>query len=523
MTTLTHLGDRHLRPDPSGALASAENARKGSVRVIVAPSMASVRAGQHASWMLINQLVRQDRLVECISIYLPDTPLLDQVLPFGHAPTLSGALVQWAQEVAADRVRLVLNDSDVGPVDVEIHLGNVEVQLPAVRHVSIFGEGWNAYAGPPRSAPQHIPSDSNPLGPYFAACLGAGETFKHLRQINPGRGTFIDRLAYSLFDLRTYSSWSQLPIAPLPGEIQIPNPYLIGGGAVGQAFALAIGSIPGIRGHLTVVDPQSLDDITNLNRYSLARLDDFFNQRSKTEIVATYLRSRGVSVHPAQMKWEDFLRRVSVGDQLPELAQMEQRYRFPLILSCVDDTDGNHARHAIQNVWPRTLIGASTHGDGLRASVSEYQSNSGRMCLKCHNPIRDSRKELESLVARLRDMPADERAIWTSEHGLSAQEVEEALSDPGCTSVGMRHLSDYVSRPGDPQFSVGFTSIAAGIILAAQLLKLSIGQVVFPADQTSHFFYFLNPGARSFPQGPNPTCNCQTQGKERYRTFWGDL
>jgi hypothetical protein len=95
--------------------------------------------------------------------------------------------------------------------------------------------------------------------------------FKHLRQINPDRGAFVDRLAYSLLDLQTRPAWGDLPAAALPADIPIGQPYLVGAGAVGQAFALALGSVPGVRGHVTAIDPESLDDITNLNRYPLAR------------------------------------------------------------------------------------------------------------------------------------------------------------------------------------------------------------------------------------------------------------
>ena len=111
--------------------------------------------------------------------------------------------------------------------------------------------------------------------------------------------------------------------------------------------------------------------------------------------------------------------------------------------------------------------------------------------------------------------------MWTSARGLSFDEVEGALNDSSCASVGIQQLADYVNRPGDPQFSVGFTSMATGIILAAQLVKMSIGIAPFSADRgCSNFFYFLHPGSRWFAQGANPNCNGQAEGRHRHIRLW---
>jgi len=515
------LGDRHLRPDPSGALRPIDQARKGLVRVTVPAPIASTIAGQHMIWTLTNQLVRQDRLVESIALSVPETRLLDGVVPYAKPGSLGESLLAWAKEAVGDRVRVELDIAADKRADVEITVGNEGARFAADRRLSIFADGWNIYAGPLGSAPSVIPRDNNPLGPAFAGCLAAAEVFKHLRGINPERGSFVDQLAYSLLDLQTRSGWEDLPSAELPETLSIGQPYLVGAGAVGQAFALALGSVPGVRGHVTAIDPEALDDITNLNRYPLARIVDFNDDRSKAEIVAQYLRSRGLTAHHVMKKWEEFLLRVDRGDQLPELASDEAIFRFDTILSCVDDTDGNFARHAIQNVWPRTLMGGSTHATGLRSSVSIYDVRSPWMCLKCHNRLRDPRKELVALVDELRRLSQVQRAAWTSARGMSADEVEEALSNPGCASVGIQQLADYVNWPGDPQLSVGFTSMAAGIILAAQLIKMSIGIASFPTDRgCSNFFYFLHPSSRWFVQGANPNCNCQTEGRSRHLRLW---
>lgn len=522
MSAEVSLGDRHLIPDASGALLPVEGDRAGTVRVVAPLEVARTYSGQHMLWMLFNLLIRQDRLVNRVVAEVPEVPLLDGVAPIGTAENLPLTLMRLAEMVVGSHVRVDVLKSDTSPADVEILVANAPSSTAAGHRFCMYGSGWNAYVGQPGSAPNLESASRNPLGPYFSACLAAGEVFKKLRQFRPGRGQFIGNLAFSLTDLNAYPAWADMPGEELPLNIAIGEPYLVGAGAVGQAFALALGATPGVQGHVTVIDPQDLDDITNLNRYPLAQHNDFERRRPKVEIVADYLRSRGLGVHAEKAMWQDYLRRTNRTAQRTDLAAREASYRYETVLSCVDDTDGNSARHAIQNVWPRTLIGASTHGDGLRTTVSLYDVLSGGMCLKCYNPLRDSRQELQRLVSQLQSMLPDERATWIQERNLDIKEIEVALSDPGCASVGMKQLADYVDRPGSPNFSVGFTSVAAGVILAAQFIKLAIKKSAFPPEVgCSHFFYFLNPGNRWIHQAANSSCDCGSTGKEFYKRTWG--
>lgn len=524
MITMTDLGDRHVRSDPSGSLVDATESNSGTVFVAVEPRLASTRAGQHALFMALNLLVRQDRLVTRVVVNAPDELLHDRIWPFaGVKPTSIFAMVKaCGLQIVGPRIPVEMSSGDHADAAVVVTIGNAPVPVRDVHTICIFGDGWKAYAGPSGSAPTHVPASDNPLGPYFAACLATGEVFKFFRRVRPGRGAFIERLAVSLFDLSVCESWEMLPADKSVGGLRLQNPYLVGAGAVGQAAALTVGAFANLSGHLTVIDPESLDDLTNLNRYALADLEDLVANRPKADVVETYLTSRGLSVHSASLEWQEFMKRIDRSGQRPELVQLEGRGRYRLILSCVDDTDGNIARHAIQNVWPETLIGASTHGDGLRASVSVYNMQADQMCLKCRNPLRDPRKALAAFVENLRTLSEDERRSKVSAIGLSADEVEKALSEPTCSSVGLKQLADYVERAGPPNFSVGFTSVAAGIMLAAHLIRYSLDgiDVLRHTAGGSAFFYFLRPGLRRIYQGRNPSCDCVTHGRVIYRSQW---
>ena len=74
-------------------------------------------------------------------------------------------------------------------------------------------------------------ADGNTLGCYFAACIAAGEVFKRLCGLQPGKGRFIESLTLSLWDFHSYTEWSLAPDGPHLDALGLPPFYLIGAGA----------------------------------------------------------------------------------------------------------------------------------------------------------------------------------------------------------------------------------------------------------------------------------------------------
>lgn len=512
---MPELADRHLRPDAEGHLAAPEDARPGVVRVAADPYYASTAAGQHLLWMLVNLLVRQDgRLVQRLVLDIPDVLALPECLPYGNGETLAEALRNMAVSIEGHSVLIALGASNVS-ADIHIIVGAAH-DKPAAHGKTFYayGDGWHAYLGTCIGSYSSAVQSDSPLGPYFAACLAVGEVFKDRRGFRAGYGRFISTIAVSLLQRSSYKAWDELPDLHLhpPTNVVLAPLYLAGAGAVGQAVVLCLGMSPGVTGHMTVIDPQSLDDVTNLNRYILASKLGL----SKAGIAASFAKSHGFTTDQYIGTWESFIDRFDRSNQKPELVPLEQYRKYEQVVSCVDDSDGNVARHAIQNVWPKIIFGGSTHGTGLRCTVSKYDMTGDQMCLKCDNPLRDAKTKLIEIKSLARKMSVQERQQWATDRGLEAHALEEFLTDPSCATVGLAQLSEYVDRPGNPNFSVGFTSVAAGILLARSLLLHSEPVT----DPCSAFFYFLNPGARLAERSRNPTCDCNHRGKEIFKRTW---
>jgi hypothetical protein len=90
------------------------------------------------------------------------------------------------------------------------------------------------------------------------------------------------------------------------------------------------------------------------------------------------------------------------------------------------------------------------------------------------------------------------------QQGVSTGEVRKSLESPRCGSVGERAIS--ILRPNDEEaaFAVGFVSVMAGNMLAAEFVKdhFSIANVLSEEKQRA-VFQFLNPRAASIPRTAN--------------------
>lgn len=91
----------------------------------------------------------------------------------------------------------------------------------------------------------------------------------------------------------------------------------------------------------------------------------------------------------------------------------------------------------------------------------------------------------------LRAMSAEDLASFLEERDLDTREVEAYLNDPQCGQLGRAALLNFAAFPA-PEFSVGFVSLGAGVLLAANVFRtlLSPGKTVHSSAMTT--FNFLN-------------------------------
>jgi molybdopterin/thiamine biosynthesis adenylyltransferase len=507
------LGNRHLRPSPELADLGTILVPK-RVRITADHQYASSTAGQHTLWMLANLLARQFGIIGALELRVPEVPLCPGVAFFGSAPTLSTTLTHTIALIAGGTVSVA--STDPAAPDAEVIVGPVP---PDDTHshfrVAILGSGWRMFVGRPRNTPTELPRSALPFGPYLAACYAAGEVFKHLRGLKPGKGQYANNLLISLWDCLIADTWAQLSIGDESCAVTLPSAYLVGVGAVGQAVVAAMAATPALQTHLTLVEHEVVDE-PNLNRYVLASQSSI--GLPKADVAAAALARPGLTSHTYRCPWPaaagDFRERER---QRGDLRREEERYRYGIILSCVDK---NPARHAIQQFYPRLILGGSTLD--LHASVVLYDMKSDYECLKCNNPLPEKQKSLEDLEQELRDLAPEERARVVTNNGLDLAAIEAHLAQPRCGSLGEQEIQKFGAPT--PDWSVGFVSVAAGVTLAAQHVKMSFGAgQAFPLERgNSVDLYFLHPSVRLTAHRRSPICDCATGGRDQFRRSWPD-
>lgn len=508
---LDRLADRHLRQDPHGALAPAERLVAGRVRVCVSASEATTWAGQHAAWLLVNLLSRQFRVISSIELHVPTVRLLDGVAAFDSRDTLDATLRACVLSVAGEHIRVVSEQADA-PTQVQLVVGGEAVQGGGVS-VYLQGRGWRAYVGDRPMQPGVIGPDS-PLtfGPYLAACVAAGEVFKRLRGLVPGKGEFVSSFYASAWSMRSAPAWDQLQDGPSSLDLpELGHVYIPGAGAVGQAAALTIGSSR-LAVSVTTVDHDPLD-LTNNNRYCLARKADA--DASKPQLVANFLKAAGILCNPRDEKWQEYVAACGANAIAPEVSAQERRFMYPTILSSVDK---NSVRHALQQLLPRLIIGGST--EGLVAKAIAYDLSAGTRCLKCFNPIEGAEEVLQPRLEAARAASDAERQELCVQLGIKREALESILAGPKCGELPAADLERFAAGP--PQMSAGFVSVAAGVLQVAQWVRVQLLGTAALIDGESVFLTFARPALRVRHLAPQSSCQCANDLRDRWKRLWAN-
>lgn len=334
--------------------------------------------------------------------------------------------------------------------------------VPNENALFVIGTGWRAWVGKPERAPSGIlPKHGNPLGPFLAAALAAGEIFKASRGIL--RGRVLEGEGYSLWSGEFGEDWNELQDGPEIAGIRLKAFHLIGAGAVGNDFAYTLANMELGGGYAAVIDDDTYDG-TSLNRCLVAGWQDV--EHPKVNPVTAALRSGGIDAFPFRGTIRDYLN----GDRTnlhADLAREVEELAFDIVVSCVDR---GVSRQDIQGLAPAKLIGASTLGLAARANF--YPARAGAACLACFNPAERDGEKIWALEKRLREMSREERSGFLEEKGIDVQSVEEWLADPRCGGLGEAAVKDLATRTPS-EFSVGFVSLGAALLLGSMLLRVT--------------------------------------------------
>ncbi len=455
MIQTSEIGNRHLR-----ALSGFEDqSRPLRVRIVAGEAFASP-AAQHLTACLCNLLCRLVGSVSDIQISLPPDPWrVPTGWPGGDQAPVEAliSLSDWATG------GLIPISIDAGSVcDFTICIGsrpnNFEGQIDLCAH----GSGWRAWAGREAECPVSgslTLTDTNPLGPYLAACLAAGEVFKRARR--PKRGAEAENFGYSLWTGRQ-GVWPTLDNGPPLQGMVLPPLYIVGAGAVGQGLHAVLAAAQLGAAYLVTIDDDSHDE-TNLNRCFVSGVDDV--DGAKVDAITRSRTAAGLDGLEFKGTLSQYVMRTDRSGLREDIAALEAEDRYPLVISAVDK---NTSRQDIQGLSPSLVIGGSTVGLSAKANV--YDMVEGTPCLACHNPPEDDGARLREVEQRVRSMSDEEkRAFLDGKVGELDRVMAYLQGAERCGSIGEAAFKAFATAQ-EPEFSVSFVSMAAATLLAGRLI-----------------------------------------------------
>ncbi|MCK1682189.1 ThiF family adenylyltransferase [Bradyrhizobium sp. 147] len=503
MTPASTTVNRHLLKVDGLAEEPVHSAQ--CVRIVVDERWAASRSGQLLASCLLNLLSRQTELVGTIQIIAPQIKSLI-ALPNGEAagdfPACLECIASWAIKRPATIVILDATTTTMPEADATVMIGS---NVSARSGIALFavGDGWKAWVGSPDKAPLNlIPDKANPLGPFLAAALAAGEIFKRFRGLL--RGRFLDCDGYSLWSGKVSSDWDELEDGPELMGARLRPIHVVGAGAVGNGLAYVLANAQLAEAFSLFIDDDTYDD-TSLNRCFLAGWQDV--EHSKVEAVVATLIKSGVGAYAFPGTIKQYLN--ADRSTLPsDVARQADDLAFEIVVSCVDR---GTSRQDLQGLAPTLLFGGSTLGLGARANF--YPNRSGAACLSCFNPAEREGERLRDLEKKLRGMDKTDRLAFLCSEGIDPAIVEEYLSAPRCGTVGEAALRQLASRTV-AEFSVGFVSLGAALLLAAKLFQqLLFASPAKRGDVTS--LNFKNGGYSDSFLAPDDNCEWGCQRRRR--------
>jgi hypothetical protein len=506
-------GNRHFHPDLMNRM-EASSERNGSVRIVMGPEWGATLAGQHLVWMLTSLLARQFGVVREIELRLPDVaPISGAILvpPEGLASTLGTSLENMIHMISPGFVHIKQSGELTKRANVQFCIGAL-ADDDAEHTYHLHADGWKAWISQHATPSSRLPASSSSIGPYFCACLAAGEAFKRILELHTAAGEYIDELEVDLFEVRADSMPTDREQSPEVNHEMRPL-YVVGAGAVGQAAiaTLATSGIQNLR--ITVIDHDAIDaERTNLNRCVLS-----YNKHAnmaKTSAVNESLYGLPVSLRLVPGTWQDFVMNKQTASMPAYEPELERAYKYRIVLSCVDK---NVARHAVQRSWPEHLYGGSTNS--FTAKVETHDMSSQGECLMCFNP-QEAAESIEAAAKRFAAMPLEEQHKAASSLGLDAERMRAYAAQPKCGSPAEADLLKFSAGSQQPDASVGFVSVAAGVLLAATVLRDQMQEAIQSPEHRINFSFLRPKTFRRYGHRRSTSCICSTDGKLAYRTLW---
>jgi molybdopterin/thiamine biosynthesis adenylyltransferase len=276
---------------------------------------------------------------------------------------------------------------------------------------------------------------------------------------------------------------------------------LAGVGAVGVAALHTLWACESLAGCAVIADNDrhGVDD-TNLNRSML--FDRRHIGRRKATTASEIYGAGQIEIHPINGPYD----LEHLGDRSPRA-----------LLSAVDT---NESRHDLQRgLVPGVAFGGST--EGLRAELTIFGPPGEGPCLACHNTIVGGIPD-DVRRAQVRQMDDDQLAAVAARVAIPPHVIREWAETGKCGLVNPEEVGHVLEADSPaPAWSVGFVSVFAGVMLAAQLIRYAVGHAV-AAEGTSTKFQFRLPQARG-NGSPRPQLRdgrCAICSNDVHRQIW---
>ncbi|MCY3923333.1 MAG: ThiF family adenylyltransferase, partial [Chloroflexi bacterium] len=342
--------------------------------------------------------------------------------------------------------------------DVVLSIGE-SASARAERRVMACGSHWQA------ALDCDVPgAGEGVFGVLYAATLGAAQVLLHTLDLSGAPYEPMAPLRFSLLDLLTDGARGK--VVP---QLSIPEAHLVGIGAVGSAAIYTLAHLEEMGGTLYLIDNEIVDK-SNRQRYVLTRRSD--TGEAKVEVAGGALLGSALEVKPFRGAFESFM-------------EDHRAARVDLLLTPVDSEQG---RRALARTLPRRIINAATGGTTVTLSTHGFAD--GKACLHCLYLVEPNQRTPEQIIADDTGLSVDfvRRLVETNEPvgaAVVAQIERHRGEAPGAWSghIGSSIHSFYAKAVcGDAKIQLPtgnviaplpFISAAAGILLAAELAKMS--------------------------------------------------
>jgi hypothetical protein len=282
-----------------------------SLGVIISSKVRSSYAIQTMTTVALNILARWCREIE---IQVP-SPVPSR-LPSHQGMDLTDVLTKALAEIDPYG-QFSFNGSKMDCCDQILAIGPLEdnEKLTDRNVIWIDGSGWDAGVGRGFPIPQiKNAGDENPVGPAFAACLGAAEVFRQAIGMLDSCPTSV---WYSLYDFSKMEHPHKFESPPYASEFDFGRIHQVGCGAVASSLDFFL-TLTKWKGEVHLVDFDEAD-VTNCNRSLSFSAYDAAAKKAKTGACADVLRQSRMNPLEFKGSYADFIREKGFLNAPPDL------------------------------------------------------------------------------------------------------------------------------------------------------------------------------------------------------------